>query len=88
MYHVYILYSHSCGRRYIGHTDDLARRVRQHNDPEYRGSKTTKRFAGPWIMIHSETYSTRSAAMKRERWLKSGVGRNWINDNVTTPEKV
>ena len=38
MYHVYILYSHTCGKRYVGQTDDLDRRICQHNDPNYTGA--------------------------------------------------
>ena len=50
---VYILRSETTGRHYCGQTDDVARRVRQHNDPEYHGSKTTKRFQGPWVVVWS-----------------------------------
>lgn len=56
MYYVYILYSHSCGRRYTGQKDDLDRRLRQHNDLESTGSLAMKRFPGPRIMIHSESF--------------------------------
>jgi predicted GIY-YIG superfamily endonuclease len=33
-------------------------------------------------LIHKEKYSTRSEAMKRERFLKSGQGREWIKDDI------
>jgi len=69
---VYILQSATTGRYYIGHTDDLKRRIRQHNDEEYHGSKTTKRFPGPWHLVFSETFATRSAAMLRENRTKDG----------------
>ena len=86
MYHVYILFSHTCGKRYVGQTDDLDRRISQHNDPEYTGSKYTKRFPGPWILIHSETFATRSEAMKREKWFKTGIGRSWMDDHIVIPD--
>jgi predicted GIY-YIG superfamily endonuclease len=35
-------------------------------------------------MIYSEQYATRSEAMKRERFLKSGQGREWIKQNLLT----
>jgi proteic killer suppression protein len=41
---VYILQSKSTGRFYCGQTTDVDRRLRQHNDPQYYLSKTTKRF--------------------------------------------
>ena len=75
-YWVYILRSGATGRHYCGHSDDLERRVRQHNDPEYSGSKTTKRFEGPWNVVWTTTYDTRSEAMAVEKQIKArGIGR-------------
>ncbi|MBN1900277.1 GIY-YIG nuclease family protein [Candidatus Sumerlaeota bacterium] len=45
-YFTYILQSQSTGRYYCGSTNDLNRRVKQHNDPEFLGTLTTKRFKG------------------------------------------
>mgnify|MGYP000889111320 CR=1 FL=1 len=76
MYWVYILQSETTGRYYCGSTEDVERRVRQHNDPDYHGSKTTKRFDGPWKVVWRESWETRSAAMLRERQVKKrGIGR-------------
>ena len=76
MFWVYILQSETTGRYYCGSTNDVSRRVRQHNDPEYRGSKTTKRFSGPWELVWSEEHATRSEAMKREKQVKKrGIKR-------------
>ena len=73
---VYILWSETAGRYYCGSTDDVERRVRQHNDPDYHGSKTTKRFEGPWMLIWSEQHATRAEAMAREKQVKKrGIGR-------------
>ena len=72
----YALRSESTGRYYCGSTDDVARRVRQHNDPEYTGSKTTKRFMGPWVVVWKEEHPTRAEAMSRERQIKKrGIAR-------------
>ena len=76
MFWVYILQSGTSGRYYCGSTDNVERRVRQHNDPEYQGCKTTKRFAGPWEVVWTECHESRSAAMIRERQIKNrGIGR-------------
>jgi putative endonuclease len=69
-YRVYILQSKTTGRYYCGHTDDLDRRLRQHNDPDYHGSKTTKRFEGPWAVFWSQQVESRSKAMMLERKIK------------------
>ena len=71
-----IIQSKSSGRYYCGHSSDSNRRLRQHNDPEYRLSKTAKRFEGPWMLIWSQDCQTRGEAMKLEKIIKKrGVGR-------------
>ena len=73
---VYILQSKSTARYYCGSTSDITRRIRQHNDPDYQVTKTTKRFKGPWSLIWSEPCSNRSAVMKREVQIKKrGIRR-------------
>jgi putative endonuclease len=73
---VYILKSRSIDRFYCGHTSDIDKRVKQHNDPEYCKTLTTKRFAGPWELIWSEEHSTRGEAMAREKQVKKrGIQR-------------
>jgi len=73
---VYILQSTSSGRFYCGSTSDLDRRIRQHNDPNYQSSKTTKRFKGPWTLIWTEKYFKRNLAMNREKQIKKrGIKR-------------
>ena len=73
---VYILRSLSTGRFYCGHTGDLERRIRQHNDPEYQLSRTTKVFEGPWKLAWSREYCSRGEAMRLEKTIKKrGVRR-------------
>jgi putative endonuclease len=71
MYYVYILQSLKTGKLYIGHTDDLARRVEEHNSGW--GSKYTRQN-GPWMLLYSESCPDRSSAVKRELYLKSTRG--------------
>ena len=78
---VYILRNPD-GRTYVGQTNDIERRLKEHNDPEYFGTKYTKRYRLPWTLIHTEEFSTRSEAMKRERELKTGKGRDWIKKKL------
>jgi putative endonuclease len=69
---------------YVGQTADLERRLAQHNDPDNRLTLHTKRRAGPWRLIHFEAFSSRSAAIRREKELKSGKGREWIRGCLLT----
>lgn len=77
MFSVYILQSETTAATYVGQTEDLERRIAELNDPDNRRTLYTKRRKGPWKLLHAETFSTRALAMKRERELKSGVGREW-----------
>jgi len=67
MYYIYILYSNSYDKYYIGQTSDLVRRLAQHNDGE---EKSTKSYV-PWGLKYTEKYQTRSEALRRERFLKN-----------------
>ena len=82
MYFTYILQSESTERYYIGSTDNLDRRMAQHNDPGYKGSKTTKRFKGPWKLVYTESSQARAEAMSREREIKSWKSRKAIQDLI------
>jgi len=76
MYWVYILHSQSTDRFYCGHTGDLDNRLRQHNDPAYPFTQTTKRIAGPWQLIWQRECATRRDAMTLEKRIKKqGIGR-------------
>ncbi len=77
MYTVYVIRGDS-GLIYIGHTQDLAKRLVEHRQGK---SKWTKRDKG-WEVLHREEYSTRAEAMRREKWLKSGVGREWLQKKL------
>jgi putative endonuclease len=86
-YIVYVLISESTGRRYVGQTDDLDRRICEHNSKIHNPRKFTSRNSGPWRLLHKEEFATRAAAMAREKWLKSGAGRAWLDilDRASPP---
>jgi putative endonuclease len=75
-FYVYILQSESTGRYYCGQTDNLQKRLAQHNDPSSQLTKTTKRFKGPWRIVHTVECATRSESMMLERKIKKrGIAR-------------
>ena len=74
MYFVYILRSIPVGIFYVGHTDDLANRIREHQT----GRSPFTRTRGPWELVYVEVFSTRGEAMKREREIKSRKSRRYI----------
>ena len=75
---VYVIRSETTGRLYAGQTNDLVGRLRQHNDPGTNRSQHTKRNRGPWFLIYTEEFPSRREAMARERFLKSGQGRELL----------
>ncbi|MEE9555170.1 MAG: GIY-YIG nuclease family protein [candidate division Zixibacteria bacterium] len=75
MFFVYVIKS-SNGKRYTGYTSDLSRRLEEHNSG---ACKSTKSGNG-WKVVYSEEFPTRSEAMKHEKWLKSGIGRKFLDN--------
>jgi putative endonuclease len=71
VFYVYVLRSETTGRRYVGSCRDIYDRLRRHNAGE---SKATKHGV-PWQLIHFEELPSRSAAIAREKYYKSGRGR-------------
>jgi putative endonuclease len=70
---VYILASKRNGTLYTGMTDDLARRVWEHQTGAFPGF--TKRY-GVKTLVWFEVHETREAAFKRERQVKKWE-RQW-----------
>ena len=74
MFFVYVLYSEKYQRFYTGMTVDVLKRLKQHN---LRQNKSTKAYI-PWKLIYTKEFETRVEAREKEKYLKSGVGREFI----------
>ena len=74
MYFVYVIVDEA-GRRYTGQTDDLDKRLARHN----AGMSTWTSRGRGWKLVYMEELTTRREALIRERWLKSGVGRQFLD---------
>lgn len=75
MFHLYILFSPTKNKYYIGHTgDDLVERIRKHNS----NHKGFTGGIGDWELKYSEEYVAKSEAMKREKEIKSWKSRKMI----------
>lgn len=77
-YFVYILYSAEYRKTYVGITNDLERRLKQHNSGYHL---YTKRYM-PWAVIYKEEVNDRIEARKREKYFKAASGRKWIKQNL------
>ncbi|MDD5069064.1 MAG: GIY-YIG nuclease family protein [Candidatus Pacebacteria bacterium] len=78
MYYVYILKSEKSGKWYTGSTDDLRKRLKQHND----GKSTYTRAHRPFILIYYEACSIEGDARSRELFLKSGMGKRYLKNRL------
>jgi len=71
MFYTYILESVSApGELYRGHTEDLKRRVAEHNEGK---CPHTSKFL-PWKIRFYAAFETLALAQEFERYLKSGSG--------------
>lgn len=80
MYFIYILKSENSDHIYVGQTSDLQTRLSYHNLGKV---KWTSRYK-PWKIAYFENFSTRVAALEREKYLKSHSGRKWIKEKFNT----
>ncbi|MFC4262258.1 GIY-YIG nuclease family protein [Ferruginibacter yonginensis] len=71
---VYILYSVAYNKHYTGFTSNLQERMKSHNE---LGHDWTKKYR-PWQLIYERNFEDKAEAMQHEKWLKSGVGRDFI----------
>jgi len=76
MFFVYVLRSLKNGKRYVGYTSkDVFTRLKEHN----RHCNKWTRQNSPFVLVHFEEYSNKTEAIKREHFLKSGQGRQWLD---------
>ncbi|MCB9218738.1 MAG: GIY-YIG nuclease family protein [Ignavibacteriales bacterium] len=76
MFTVYVLKSLNDHKKYIGFTSDLSRRITEHNNGLVKSTKHRK----PLELVYYEEYKTKAEAMKREKFFKSGKGREFLNN--------
>jgi len=78
MFYTYVIQSKSTNRLYIGHTNNLDKRLSRHNNNLNLATKNR----GPWTLIFSQAFTTRAEAVSLERKLKAFKNpekvREWI----------
>ena len=74
LYTVYILFSQNHQKHYTGFTSNLELRLLSHNK---LGKDWTEKYR-PWILIYTKEFPNKAEAMRYEKWLKSGTGRDFI----------
>ncbi len=84
MHFVYIIYSQSADKYYIGETNELLVRVNLHNSKQFHNSYTT--FADDWELFWSLQCNNLSQARKIEKHIKSMKSRRYIENLKIYPE--
>ena len=78
MFYTYILISELTAKLYIGQTNNLEARIRKHNI----GKNFSTKNRGPWKLISSKQFESRSEAMKFEKYLKSLKNKEYILSKI------
>ena len=74
MYYVYILQSEKTGKLYKGSSEDLKRRLKEHNG----GNVPSTKSGTPWELVYYAAFKNKTDARSEELFLKSGKGRERI----------
>jgi putative endonuclease len=77
MYYTYILFSEKLGKYYTGQTEDMDRRLDEHN----RGKTTFMKFGIPWKLVFLSSFSIRGQAMALEKKIKQRGAKRFLEDN-------
>lgn len=77
MFYIYILYSHTIDRYYVG-TQNIENRILRHNNSSTKSTKNGK----PWVLVYQESFNTRAEAVKRELEIKKKKSRIYIQNLI------
>jgi putative endonuclease len=75
-HYVYVLKSVENWRFYVGMTENVQRRLQEHNSGKTKSTKGYK----PWVLVFTEEFDSRELAREREKYLKSGIGKEKIKE--------
>jgi len=78
MWYTYIIQSKKDQKLYTGMSNDLRKRLLQHND----GKSTYTKGRGPFTLVYYEACLNQDDARSRELYLKSGMGKRYIKNRL------
>ena len=83
-YVVYAIKSQLDGRIYVGFSSDVEKRLKEHNSGK---TKSTKGFR-PWNIIFTEEHSDRIIAREKEKYYKTGIGKEKLKKNGSIVQRI
>jgi putative endonuclease len=78
MFYTYVILSKKDNNFYTGSTNNLARRMEEHND----GKVMSTKYRRPFELIYYEACVNEQDARTREKYLKSGMGKRYIKNRL------
>ncbi len=80
MFYIYILYSENADKYYIGQTDNVERRLLEHN--EFSENSFTSKYR-PWVLMAKFAVgNSRGVALKIEKHIKKQKSRKYIEQII------
>jgi putative endonuclease len=76
LFYVYAIKSCERNYTYVGLTNDISRRLIEHNNGENRSTKAYR----PFGLLYKEQFNNRAEARAREKYLKSGIGKEFLKN--------
>ncbi|MAG12660.1 excinuclease ABC subunit C [bacterium] len=78
MFYIYIIQSKKNGKWYTGSTNNLRKRLKQHNEEKSTWTKSLT----PWDLIYYEACIDEEDTRSREKYLKSGMGKRYLKNRL------
>lgn len=78
MFYTYVLKSRKDGKLYVGFSEDLKKRMKEHNNGFVPATKSRK----PLELIYYESCLDKQGALEREKYFKTGFGRRFLKNRL------
>lgn len=77
LYYTYVLQC-ADGKHYIGSSSDIEQRVKEHANGDVPSTKSRR----PVPLAYYEVCSSKTLALKREEYFKTGFGRRFLKERI------
>ncbi len=84
MYYLYILYNREIDKYYVGQTNNLQKRLFEHNNHSCKKRYSSKQ-KGYWEIVYQECLLSRGLAISREKEIKKKKSKRYIRDLIEQP---
>lgn len=78
MFYTYVLQNTKDNKLYTGFTDNLRKRLSEHN----RNLVLSTKGRGPFTVIYYEACMNKFDALQREQYLKTGMGKRYLRNRT------